>query len=270
MKRNSLGILATGVFVVALAAGAGAATLPFTGTLSLQVADWLPVYTIPGTGVAQGNGSGGAGHLGSLALAGGSFGPASASLWFNNYSVQSVRFTNLSNLGGSFLDLSGGPPGGGSMGLSGLAKICLNFDPSCLYVAVPVPLAPTTGGAGFGIGGTAAFPGPVQVTMQNSAWTLGQPALTLHHSLSTVTTPQLPGGFAHGPATATSSTAQPSGVVQLVTVTRAFTSLTDAFPELPIIGVLTLHFVPEPGTLLLLGAGATALALCGTSRHRRR
>jgi hypothetical protein len=80
--------------------------------------------------------------------------------------------------------------------------------------------------------------------------------MTLHTPGSTITTPVLPGGFAHGPASLTSSTAQPSGVVQLVTVSKVYTSLTGAFPEVPLIGVLTLHFVPEPGTLLLLGSGA--------------
>ena len=95
-------------------------------------------------------------------------------------------------------------------------------------------------------------------------WTrLEEPSLVV---ASPPTVPMLPGGFAHGPASLTSSTAQPSGILQLVTVSKAYTSLAGAFPELPVIGFLDLHFVPEPGTLMLLGLGVMGLAAVGRRR----
>jgi len=56
--------------------------------------------------------------------------------------------------------------------------------------------------------------------------------------------------------------------VQLVTVSKVYTSLTGAFPDFPLTGILTLHFVPEPGTLLLLGSGVAVLAALGRRRWR--
>jgi hypothetical protein len=149
-----------------------------------------------------------------------------------------------------------------------MAKVCLFFGGSGCISNISVPLTPTAGGAGFGIGGTRTTTGPVNLTLQHAPWTIGQPVMTLHTPGSTITTPVLPGGFAHGPASLTSSTAQRSGVVQLVTVSKVYTSLTGASPELPLTGVLTLHFVPEPGTLLLLGSGVLGLGFCGRRRRK--
>ena len=259
MRSRLLTLVLGGFLAVSVGGTASAATLDFTGTLSFGLGS-LPALVIPGAGSATVNGSGGGLHVNSLALAGGTFGPVSASLPVTaGASVHSIRFTSVVNTGGSFSF-----PSGGQMGLNGTAKICL-FKGAC----DPAVVVPLTGGVG--IGGTQIVTGVVALTMLHNPWVAtGFAPITIHNgdtSVQTENTIGIPAGFQHGPASGTSSTAQASGVVQLVTVTHAFTSLTSAFPEIPVFAVLTLHFVPEPGTLLLVGSGVAGLVLI--SRRRR-
>ncbi len=274
MRRWTLSLGVGSALVACLAIGAagsaGAATLPFTGTLSLQIApsvSGFPPLVASGAGLGQVTDDGSF-HLLSFAVPGSTFGPTTVvvpTTRTTGTGISSLRFTLSKNLAGSFAGISGGPPGGGPMGLSGVAKICLSFTGPGCFTNIAFLLTPTGGGAGFGIGGTRTGTGVVATTMQNAAWTIGQPVMTLHNPNSSTWTPSLPGGFAHGPASLTSSTAQASGALQLVTVSKVYTSLTGAFPEIPVAGVLTVHFVPEPGTLLLFGSGVAGLAF-----HARR
>ena len=84
----------------------------------------------------------------------------------------------------------------------------------------------------------------------------------------TVTTTRTMQGFVHGPASLTSSTAKGSGVVQIVTATAVSTSLAPPNNFLSVFGIIRLHFIPEPGLVLLLGSGIAGLVVLG--RHRMR
>ena len=90
-------------------------------------------------------------------------------------------------------------------------------------------------------------------------------ALTSFHNVTAM-------GFAHDPTSATTHTAQASGVVQLITPMQVSTNLAGAGTsnaKIALFGFLTIHFVPEPGMLLLLGSGVAGLALLGRNRMRK-
>jgi hypothetical protein len=280
MQRYGIPALSIGLLAMGAAGGASATTLFYTGTLTLQFG-----YDTPGSATTAGTVGAVSvgGHLSTLVFTGGELGPITTSLPLTSAATDnSVRLTGVANLSGTMASLSGGPPAGGAMGLSGMAKICLGIGP-CSGAFIGVPLTPTgTPAAGMGIGGTQRFttgtlvhttysvtdliPPPVAYTLHHMPWTIGQPVMTFHHPNSSSYTPLLPGGFAHGPASLTSSTARPSGALQLVTVSKVFTSLTSSYPELRQVAVLTLHFVPEPGMPLLFGSGLAALAVLGRRR----
>jgi hypothetical protein len=77
-------------------------------------------------------------------------------------------------------------------------------------------------------------------------------------------------GFAHGPLSNTSSTGQTSGVLQVVTVNRTTTQGVPGNSDISAnFARIVVHFVPEPGLLLLLGSGAVGLALLGRKRIRK-
>jgi hypothetical protein len=125
---------------------------------------------------------------------------------------------------------------------------------------VPVPL--TVGGTrGAGIGGLITVntfgTAGLKFSVTGAPWTIG--TTTVSNSVRS--------GFAHGPASGTTTTAKEGGVVQLVTPVRVTTTLASG---MDFIGILRVVLVPEPGTGLLLGAGVIALALAGRRKHRGR
>ena len=233
---------------------AGAAALEADGSIQIQFPN-LPPAPVPGTPSVLVNGSSGSGHLASMGIAAGQFSTAGLVIWSSYLpaEVSGIQVT-ASNAAGSFGGGTGTGPLTGKMALSGVAKICL-FGPCSMATGnIAVPLD------GVGSGGAAFVDAQVKVTTIGAPWTSG----TVPVGFGTSTAM----GALHGPASLTSSTARPSGAVTLVSPVFVSTSLIGAFPVVPTVAFLTLHFVPEPGTMLLLGSGIAGLAVLGYSRTR--
>jgi hypothetical protein len=249
-RRTSMWIVA--LLALALASPAGADLLPFTGTYAIQMGPYGPI-SVTGTGVATVNGSGGGAHLSTLGL------PAHVFV-ASKLSTPIPGAVTGSPVPGIGLDVDNGAgsvsgaPLAGVLPFSGHARICLfekcNNAP-VFNISVPLSIV--------GSGGTYNVALSIYITVSGAPWTEGTAAA------GTVT--QM--GLAHGPASGTSSTANASGVVRLVTPFTVSTNI-GALAYLPSFAILTLHFVPEPGTLLLLSAGLVLTALAGRRMARRR
>lgn len=222
---------------------AQAVALPFVGTLSFQLGNRQPI-SAPGSGTATLNGSGAGGHLTSLALGGGVFQATGITVQYVNPSTF-VPFAGgqltVDNGAGSFAG------GTGTIPLFGVARLCAFGSCPVAIANLEVPLSVV------GVGGSAFASGDgYQVTVVGAPWTTGSVAATGGATAM---------GFGHGPASATSSTAAASGTLQLVTPIAILTNI-PAMPTISSFAVMTLHFVPEPATLVLATAAIGMLALC--------
>ena len=133
---------------------------------------------------------------------------------------------------------------------------------------------PGTGIKGVGIGGLVTVGGfsAIRISLEAAPWTVrtataidqtdDNTGAAAFHAVTRM-------GFAHGPASGTTSTAQPSGVVQLVTPNQVRTNLSLGSSEkVAVLGELLVRFIPEPGLLVLLGSGVAGLLLLGRNRIR--
>lgn len=230
--------------------------MPFEATLSLKLST-LPPIVFTGGGLATLNGSGGLGHLSTLALPAGAISGA-VSIPQTDPAVMPIN--------GALASVSNGP---GSFGLGGVMPLAGSIT-LCLFGAcnggslanVGIPFT-RNGTRGIGIGGGPIVEtGALRVTVQGAPWTTGQ---------TTVDLPFFPvaTGFVHGPASGgASSAAQVSGAVRLVSPVVVNTNIGSS-PAIPIIATLDLRFVPEPTTLALVAAGFAGLAIVGRRRLAR-
>jgi hypothetical protein len=134
---------------------------------------------------------------------------------------------------------------------------------------------PGTGTKGVGIGGLITVGGEsaIRISLEAAPWTV-KTATAIDQTDDNTgagafhnVTKQ---GFAHGPGSGTTSTAQPSGVLQIVTPSQVRTNLTlGTNAKVSVLTELLIHFIPEPGLLVLIGSGVVGLALIGRSRMKR-
>ena len=251
LSALAIGALALGSASTPLvfATHARAAVLPFQGLLSipplpipaLGFNNPLPPFQISGSGIATLTGSGGGAHLSTLDLPASPFSINGAVLTVTTGIVGEAHLTAHNEAGSGSLS-------GFVMPLNGLAKECLFTTCATPPQNLTMPLSVIGAGGSF----VSNIPNHVNFTVSGAPWT------TATAVVGTLT--QM--GFRHGPASLTSSTAQASGSIRLVTPIFVSTTLitTAAF------GVLDLHFVPEPSTLLLLGSGIAGLVIFGRTK----
>jgi hypothetical protein len=276
-----------------MAGSASAAQLNWEGTLEVLMVEFGR-GGVTGGGVATVNGSAGIvpAHLSTLRLAASRGQVNGTSTEFitdpelAGNGVAAVVYEALQGGTGTFGVISGGAASTGAMTspampVSGLLKLCLLNTECTLTLAVPFTKPTTVNGVpgtGFevaaGVGGllTIGGYGGIRLSMQYAPWTIKTVTATDH-----ITTPDggqifsdiVYKGWAHAPASTTSSTAQPGGMVQLVTPSQVTSNLPlGSNAKIGAATIFVVRFIPEPGLLMLLGSGVVGLALLGRGRMR--
>jgi hypothetical protein len=237
-----------------LGSDAQAVALPVEWELTVQVGSGAARISVAGTGVAIVNGSGGLGALMSLELPAGMIATAGAAVDITDSAASPLEgiLLTAANGAGNFAIGAGGHLGG-VMPLPGRERVCVFANCDAAPPAnIVVPLTPVgAGGFGYSVGA-------INITVAGAPWTTGTAtAVGLGTTMLT--------GYAHGPASATGSTAQVGGSLQLIT---PFTIASSIQADGPTTGFafLTLRFVPEPASALLVAGGLVVLARWGRSR----
>jgi hypothetical protein len=221
-----------------------AAPLGFQATLSVEfglvsfTVPLSPSPTIPGSGVAD------VAPNGSFAV------PAGAVAGVATLPILGTATTAIvlsASLPAGTLSLQGG-----TLPLQGSLRVCAFSD--CGFIVVPLGQLGTAATVVTNIPGIGS-----NQTVRGVPW--GLTATILNTAIFFE-------GFAHGPASATSTAVAPGGTLQLVSATLIRPG-NEGGPETPYTAVarLTFDFVPEPASALLLGLGVVALAARGAKRR---
>jgi hypothetical protein len=287
--RKLLLLFTSAILALGLVGSASAAKLNYQGTTIILLGEFGTGF-FTGGGVATVNGSGGEGHLNQLRLAasrgvpGGEFTTPVTDPETVGNGIGAIQFVGVEGGTGTLGNISGGASSNGNLSpntfpLRGLVKICL-LSTACDQGSLNLILTQTTtvppGVKGAGIGGlvTIGGQGAIRMSIVAAPWTIKTAtvvddittAVSRNRTFLNITMK----GFAHGPLSGTTSTANVSGVVQVVTPNQVRTNLPQG-SNLKVSAAVSsvIHFVPEPGLLLLLGSGVTGLALLGRRRLRK-
>ncbi len=214
-----------------------AASIPFTGTLTLQIST-LPPITASGGGVAVVNGSTSGGHLTALALPAGAIATAAHRVPITDPAAapfEEIQLT-VSNGPATFAGSGGSGSFGGVMPLVGVAKVCLAGPCSVAVNNLSIP--PNVAGSG----GAQVVTAAVNLTVMGAPWTTGTVAI--------------------GTATAMGGVSPLSSTAMASFVTPVFVSTNTPLTVIPVFAFLSLS-IPEPGTFALLAGGILGLVAWG-------
>lgn len=278
--RRLLVITAALVLVLGLALEASANRLTWNGTLTTKLGAGRPSsITVDGLASINGGLQGKFNeplpqHVNTLRIAITSGVPGGNAVPITDPEVTGVIRTIATTVNpgsGTFAPISGGGPlTQNTYPVPGTAKICLVLSgcPSFL----PLFLTENNGNTGVGVGGlvTVGKGGSLRVSLENNPWTIGT-GMAVRETDNGARTTVTVSGFVHGPASNTSTTGDISGVIQLITPIQVTTiGVPGESEKLSLFGTMRIHFVPEPGLMLLLGSGVVGLALLGRSRMKKK
>ena len=291
--RKPFVLMATVFLALGTAGVANAAVFNWAGTATVLLAEYGSAE-FTGGGVATINGSSGGvpAHLSTLRLAA-SRGQIEGTvtrivtdpdLWGSGAGPPRLILDGVRLMTGTWGGISGGAAstmtGGGILPVSGTVKYCI-LSPECTMYLPMVLNQPTTvngvpGTGSKGVGGwiAAGGYGGVKISLWAAPWTI-KTATVLDQITPTggpprIMTTLVANGWAHAPVSTTTSTAQPGGMVQLLTPNQIVTNLPlGSTGKKGSFVILVIRFIPEPGLLLLLGSGVVGLALIGRKRMRR-
>jgi hypothetical protein len=277
--RKLLALVVASVFALRVAGEVAAKVMSFQGTVESKLAAGRRFkYPSEGgghagvidTGVATLNNSSGGGLLHYLRIAdlpgGSSFSPVTDPDTSGTIPVIGNIATILTATLGDFQT---GLNQGNTLAIRGVSRLCLLSAPPC-STPFDIPLSLNSANTAVGVGGllTGGGFGSLRISIQAGPWTIGTGTAvnqTQEGNFKTVSQH----GFIHGATSNPGSTASPSGVIQLISPMQVETlGAGDNNEFQSLFTIWTIRLVPEPGFLLLLGAGVVGIGILGRNRMR--